>query len=422
MGIPIIIPCYNNHIYVENTLKQLFNINPNLLNTVMILNNESTNIPTLKYLKKISTRDKIKVINNKNLGPRISKGYNPHIYKILPEKYIITDPDLEFNKDLPKNFIDILSNLSDKYKATKVGFAIKIDDYDKMYQNSDYMFGVSIYQWEYQNWQNRIDDVEREMYWAGIDTTFCLYNKNYIDQEICIRVGGEFTCRHLPYYVHDDILTMYQKYKYYSMLMSTFSTVSKLYREYIESHFKIIDIGNEKILIKNEDKREQYWKEYSLINKNLLQVLDKYLNVNKIFIELNTSLNKFSVYSSRNSSKVYTNKTNEYFNEIYRDNCDNIEQIDLKSNGNDDSCKFDNEIDYKKILDNLLSNIELSKESISIINIDINGHEEKIMDYLIDINKRYSIPILVKIYFRAKDIININSKFKFITKNVFLLE
>jgi hypothetical protein len=261
------------------------------------------------------------------------------------------------------------------------------------------------------------------MYWAGIDTTFCLYNKNYIDQEICIRVGSEFTCRHLPYYVYEDILTMYQKYKYYSMLMSTFSTVSRLYREHIESHFNIIDIGREKILIKKEDKREQYWKEYSLINKDILQVLDKYLNEDKIFIELNTSLNKFSVYSSRNSSKVYTNKTNEYFNEIYQDNCDNIEQIDLKSdNNNNNSCKFDNSIDYKKILDNLLTNIELSKEEISIINIDINGHEEKILDYFIDINLRYSIPILIKCYFRVKDISNINSGLKFINKNVFLLE
>jgi hypothetical protein len=420
MGIPIIIPCFNNHIYVANTIKQLKNINPNLLKTIIILNNESTDIQTIKYLKKISIKDKIKVINNANLGPRISKGYNPHIYNILPEKYIITDPDLEFNKDLPKNFIDILSNLSDKYKATKVGFVIKLDDYNKMYQNSDFLFGVSIYEWENQNFKNRIDDSEREMYWAGIDTTFCLYNKNYIDNEICIRVGSEFTCRHLPYYVHDDILTMYQKYRYYSMLMSTFSTVSKLYREYIESHFNIIDIRKEKILIKKEDKREQYWKEYSEINKDILQVLDKYLNEDKIFIELNTSLNKFSVYSSRNSSKVYTNKTNEYFNELYRDNCDNIEQIDLKSNINDDSCKFDNSIDYIKILDNLLSNIEMSKEIISIINIDINGQEEKILDYLIDINLRYSIPILIKIYFRVKNISN--NKLKFINKNVFLLE
>jgi hypothetical protein len=62
----------------------------------------------------------------------------------------------------------------------------------------------------------------------------------------------------------------------------------------------------------------------------------------------------------------------------------------------------------------------MSKEIISIINIDINGQEEKILDYLIDINLRYSIPILIKIYFRVKNISN--NKLKFINKNVFLLE
>ncbi len=403
MGIPIIIPCFNNHIYVENTLKQLKKINPNLLNTVIILNNSSTDFKTQKYLKNLSG---IKIINNPNNGPWINNNKNVHIYRILPEKYIITDPDLEFNENLPKNFIEILSNLSDQYRVTRIGFAIKIDDFNKMYQDSDYLFGLNIFQWENQNYQNRLANLEYELYGTGIDTTFCLINKNYINDNSCIRIGGNFTCRHLPFYIHDDLLNIYQKYLYWSTSIKNLSTIAKLYRNYITLNYQIINIKNESILIKNTDKRLDFWKEYESINKELLNTLDKYLDSNKDFIELNTGLNKLSVYSARKSNKVYTNNTNQYFSDIYKDNLDNIEYFNIETN-------------YNNFVSNLLEKVK--PESISIINIDINGQEEIILDKLIEINKEYSIPIIIKFYCRMKEI-KLNKELKFISKNIFMLD
>jgi hypothetical protein len=39
-----------------------------------------------------------------NNGPWINETTNIHIYNDLPDQFIITDPDLQFNKNLPLNF------------------------------------------------------------------------------------------------------------------------------------------------------------------------------------------------------------------------------------------------------------------------------------------------------------------------------
>ncbi len=62
MYIPIIIICYNNYKYVKNTLLQILKINKEYYNNIIILNNASTCIDTINFLKNVD----VKVINNKN--------------------------------------------------------------------------------------------------------------------------------------------------------------------------------------------------------------------------------------------------------------------------------------------------------------------------------------------------------------------
>ena len=131
MRIPIIVICYNNYRYVKNTLSQILKINREYYNNIMILNNKSTCLHTINFLNGVD----VPVINNStNNGPWITKYKNPHIYNRLPNKFIITDPDLKFNENIPNNFIEILSNLSDKYGASKIGFALNISDYEKFFR------------------------------------------------------------------------------------------------------------------------------------------------------------------------------------------------------------------------------------------------------------------------------------------------
>ena len=60
MEIPIVIVCYNNYKYVENTVNQIYNINKEYFKNIIILNNCSTCLDTIYYLENVNC----KVINN----------------------------------------------------------------------------------------------------------------------------------------------------------------------------------------------------------------------------------------------------------------------------------------------------------------------------------------------------------------------
>jgi hypothetical protein len=159
-------------------------------NNIYIVDNCSTYVPLINYLNSTD----VKVIRkNNNYGHFVV--YGDDIRLIGGSKYIITDPDLFLNKQLPKNFIDILCFLSDKYKAYKVGFALDITN---NIRDDVFFGGYNIKTWESQFWSNKISDPQYELYNALIDTTFCLINYDY-DQSNSIRVAGEFTAIHRPW-------------------------------------------------------------------------------------------------------------------------------------------------------------------------------------------------------------------------------
>ena len=162
--IPIIIVCYNNYEYVSNTIMQISKINTDYLKNIKILNNCSTCEKTIEYLKCIESTHNV-IHNTNNSGPWITEHCNSHIYNTLPGKFILTDPDLEFNKELPINFIETLIQLSDKYSCYKIGFGLDISDFDKMFQTDDYVGKLNIYNWETQYWSNRILNDNEYIFW-----------------------------------------------------------------------------------------------------------------------------------------------------------------------------------------------------------------------------------------------------------------
>jgi hypothetical protein len=224
MTIPIVIICYNNYKYVDNTIKQLIKINPNYKKDIIIVDNASTCEETLIFLKNTEVKS---IINNKNSGPWIRPNLNSHIWNLMPTEFILTDPDLEYNENTPSNLIEILSNISNKYKYGKVGLAIKIDDFDKMYQGIYYL-GNTIYEWEKRFWIYKVPDTEYEMYFAELDTTFVLINKKYYNHDYtAIRVAGNFLARHIPWYVDNSIYTSTE-------ILSKTTNISTMYNIYKE--------------------------------------------------------------------------------------------------------------------------------------------------------------------------------------------
>ena len=409
MNIPIIIICYNNHRYVENTLAQISKINIDYYKDIIILNNASTCIDTIEYLKNV----KVTVYNNpRNLGPWITWDNNNHIYNVLPDKFILTDPDLKLNKNIPSNFVEILATLSDKYKTTKIGLALDISDHDKFYQTTQYMANLSIYDWEKQFWKNRIDDAEYELYKADIDTTFCLINKNNIyTTDLQIRVAGDFLAKHIPWYIDNEVYNIYDNYV--ACINTThISTISRIVKPYVEENYLRIYKNSELFLIRNNENNPMlsFWKDiYSSWENEMFEVFDKYLSKDKVFIDLGcaNAASTFgaaatTMYASRKSKQVYVvNEVNEdnscgssIFSDIatsnLKENCANNYTL-INKNNKDDGVTLE--------LESIIKTYDINTTDISLIKVDIKGREEDILGYLYDIHINFGVHLYIKVYY-----------------------
>jgi FkbM family methyltransferase len=447
MDIPIIIVCYNNHKYVDNTINQITKINSNLKKNIIILNNSSIYNDTIAYLNNID----VSVITVPNNGPWISIHSNNDLYNKLPDKYILTDPDLEFNKDIPSNFIEILSELSDKYSAEKIGFALRIDDYDKMHQDIMW-WGKTIPEGESVYWSNKINDNNYELYNAPIDTTFCLNNKNNSGPNI--RVAGNFTARHLPWYIDDNVLTVYDKFKMY-LDIPNISSFGRVFNEYLNNNYFLIKKYNETIILEknNNDRNINWWLTvYSNWESETFNVFDNYLDTNKVFIDIGGWIGTTCIYGSRKSKQVYVVEADKKSAIDLKKNCkinsDNITVIEqaiyheddklilfgsnqfLNNSSLNDSTSHiqtiysnttidlnDNQYYVNSItINKIINDYNIIPSNISLIKVDIEGGEEHILNELFYYNKTYNIPIYVSFHYTWWNDKNLN-RFPFIDEH-----
>jgi hypothetical protein len=104
-----------------------------------------------------------------------------------------------------------------------------------MFQDTDYCAGQSITEWESQFWHHRIHDDAFELYQAAIDTTFVLLTKNASNPGLSIRVAGDFTARHSPWYPKNDIVDDEERRAMLNYSAKKISTIEKL----IERHLSV---------------------------------------------------------------------------------------------------------------------------------------------------------------------------------------
>lgn len=210
----IIIPSHNNYYYLKFMIDQI----QSNFSTIMIMDNKSTDINTKKYLENLEKIENMKtnieyiiIYNQTNYGPRINHLNHADIYYSLPQLYFITDPDILINPNLPKNFIQIMIDISEFYHAEKVGFALDISEPELLVDIPNYFMGKSLIEWELQFWENPIQELWDglyPLYKAEIDTTFCLVNKKYENSGINIRIGGPmFVAKHLPWYKENPVIS-----------------------------------------------------------------------------------------------------------------------------------------------------------------------------------------------------------------------
>ena len=218
---PVIIPTFNNPSYLNMMVEQLEEYG---LNNIIVIDNFSSSLEMNMVLQDLS--EKYAVVRKfTNDGPR--EFYtNRKLYSWLPEKFIVTDPDIGFNPNLPKNFVEVLSAISDQYQMHKVGFALDIEMVGIESNIKKIPFSntrLTMYQWESQFYKDFIGWTETTdgIYRAPIDTTFCLVNKSYAEEhtdpmqiaKICARIGDNFTAQHYGWYEKPPISD--QEYTFY---------------------------------------------------------------------------------------------------------------------------------------------------------------------------------------------------------------
>lgn len=197
-NIPIFIISFNRLSYIKIMIKNLERMN---LTNIHIIDNASTYQPLLNYYKTIPY--KIHYLR-KNLG-HLAFWKDNQFSQFRNDFYVVTDPDLEFIKDCPKDIISKMFYTLKKYPfLKKVGVSLKIDDIQEnaIFKNEIKKFEESYY---------KVKLSEDNVYYAGVDTTFALY----IPDSICItkdfframRLGYPYQARHLPWYKTKENLT-----------------------------------------------------------------------------------------------------------------------------------------------------------------------------------------------------------------------
>lgn len=192
-NIPIVILCYNQLTFLKNMIRQV----EKYTRDIIVIDNCSTYEPLLDYYEKEFGYTLLR--QKENFGHLIYRA--PFVRKLTGEVYLLTDPDMELNPNLPDNFVEKLFAISVHFQAIRVGFALRIDAEDL--REGTFYQGHSIQEWEKRFWVYRLkfpDDPEMELYAGLIDTTFCLVNKRFGNNHI--RVAGNYTAIHIPWHKH----------------------------------------------------------------------------------------------------------------------------------------------------------------------------------------------------------------------------
>ena len=217
--ITVLIPCFNNQTYSRNMLSQLNKLG---FENIIFLDNNSTDTNMIDFLHAIDNKEAKVIFQGQNLGPRHCV-LDADSREFLPQYFCVTDPDLQFNPNLPEDWLLQMIALTEKYQIGKVGFALDISEPELIKKVELNIRGqsFSICEWESQFWQDQLETLNSgdAVYRAHVDTTFAVYNKKYLNLNheeqfySAIRVAGKYTCKHLPWYkqsiVSDTELTNY---------------------------------------------------------------------------------------------------------------------------------------------------------------------------------------------------------------------
>ena len=192
--IPFVMIAYNNLTFVRNYVNQL----RRFPHRIIIFDNASSYPAMHTYYDELE-----KELGSKLTIHRFNENGGHNVYQskldLLPTHFILSDPDLQLHPDMPLNVDEIFLQLSKQYKVHKVGAALDLSDKEEFIECPNYGNRQTIADFESQYWNHRLSSEPYEIYSGSVDTTFCLVNTE-IHPGSGIRVAGNFTAKHLPWY------------------------------------------------------------------------------------------------------------------------------------------------------------------------------------------------------------------------------
>ncbi len=416
--IPIFITCFNNYKFVENTIKQIKLINEDYSKNIRIIDNNSTCNDTKFFLQNL--------INNV-----IYSEDNIEFYNSLPDNYIIMSPYLEFNKNMPNNFIEILSMISQKYNSKQISISLNVNDINNYYCE---ITNTELYKNEINSYNNKIINNEFELYkdFINFNSNTKLYLINKKMGENIINIGGEFTANFIPWYKNNKVYNIYENY-INNIKLTNINDISNIIKTNIEKEFFLITKKKELLLFENNNNTLWFWKTYfKPWEEETFSIFDKFLNKNKIFIDIGAWIGTTCMYGSRISKYVYAVEADIKSYEDLKINCKvncennltlinnaiyNIDNIDitfgknkfsLNSNLNDSSSQIYLNSDklnsdcytIKTItINTIIEKYNINLNEVSLIKVDIEGGEEFILKDLYDIYNIYKVPLLISFHY-----------------------
>lgn len=219
--IPVVINNRNWLTTTKNMVEHLLELG---YTNIHILDNASTYPPLLEYYNSLADNLHVTVhYMGQNIGHQALWKYGI-LNMFKNHQYIAyTDSDIELNPDTPTGFIETLVTLAKDYRAEKAGLAIQYLDIPHNKGND------ASRRIEERYWTKQLPHPKYEVYDAYIDTTFAVVktDSTYAWSHKAVRVAGDFTCRHTPWYIDWNNLKEEQQY-YFDHADTKFCSYKKL--------------------------------------------------------------------------------------------------------------------------------------------------------------------------------------------------
>lgn len=203
-AIPVVINSFNQFTYLKNMVESLLGHG---FRSITVLDQASEYPPLLEYLNTLHRERTISLVRLPvNMGPHWF--FQKRVFRFVPSPFIFTDPDIALPDHLDNLFCLRLYEATERHQVAKAGCALDISTPEKFKDTGYIHDGVEyrIWEWEKQFWK---DEVENGIFRAEIDTTFHLFNTQFLAKEGFydgVRLAGPgFTARHLPWYAEHGI-------------------------------------------------------------------------------------------------------------------------------------------------------------------------------------------------------------------------